>query len=81
MNISVGDGFTTGANSPQTYTHSNNYEFQNYTSITHKAHFIKFGARLRGYLQGNYSEITFRAVQLVFARLLHPIFWRELPRG
>ena len=59
VNISVAEGFTTGASAPQTYTHSNNYEFQNYTSITHKAHFIKFGARLRGYLQGNYSETNF----------------------
>jgi hypothetical protein len=59
VNISVGDGFTTGANSPLVYTHNNTYEFQNYTSITHKTHFIKFGARLRGYLQGNYSANNF----------------------
>jgi hypothetical protein len=59
VNISVADAFTTGANSPQSYTHSNSYEFQNYTSITHKAHFIKFGARLRGNLQNNFSENNF----------------------
>ena len=59
VNISVADGFTTGANAPLTYTHANNYEFQNYTSITRKAHFIKFGARLRGYVQGNYSSTNF----------------------
>src|SRR5579863_5039583 len=59
VNISVQDAFTTGATAPQNYTHINNYEFQNYTSITHKTHFIKFGARLRGNLQNNFSESNF----------------------
>jgi hypothetical protein len=59
VNISVADAFTTGANAPLTYSHNNTYEFQNYTSITHKTHFIKYGARLRGYLQNNYSENNF----------------------
>ena len=59
VNISVGDGFTSGANFPLAYNHNQTYEFQNYTSITHKTHFIKFGARLRGYLQGNYSTNNF----------------------
>jgi hypothetical protein len=59
VNISVANAFTTGANAPQLYTHANNYEFQNYTSITHKTHFIKFGARLRGNLQDSYSTNNF----------------------
>ncbi|HEY1757717.1 MAG TPA: carboxypeptidase regulatory-like domain-containing protein [Bryobacteraceae bacterium] len=59
VNISVPDAFTTGANAPLTYTHNNNFEFQNYTSVTHKTHFIKFGARLRGNLQNNYSTNNF----------------------
>ncbi len=59
VNISVGDGFTTGATSPLVYTHNNNYEFQNYTSITHKTHFVKFGARLRGNLQNNFTQSNF----------------------
>src|SRR5580658_2724022 len=59
VNISVGDGFTTGANSPLNYTRFNNFEFQNYTSITHKTHFIKFGARLRGTLENSYSQTNF----------------------
>jgi hypothetical protein len=59
VNISVADGFTTGANAPLTYSHNNTYEFQDYTSITHKTHFIKFGARLRGYLQDSYTTNNF----------------------
>jgi hypothetical protein len=59
VNISVGDAFTTGSNYPLTYTHNNNLEYQNYTSITHKAHFIKFGARLREYLQDSYTTNNF----------------------
>ncbi len=60
VNISViPDGFTTGSNFPLAYGHNQTYEFQNYTSITHKTHFIKFGARLRGYLQGNYTTNNF----------------------
>ena len=59
VNISVANAFTSNANAPLVYTHTNNYEFQNYTSITHKTHFIKFGARLRGYLQDSYSTNNF----------------------
>src|ERR1700722_15405946 len=59
VNISVGDGFTTGSNFAIAYAHNQTYEFQNYTSITHKTHFIKFGTRLRGYLQGNYTTNNF----------------------
>ncbi len=49
LNISVADGFTSGSTILQNYTNQNNYELQNYTSITHGTHFIKFGARARGY--------------------------------
>ncbi len=59
VNISVGDAFTTGSNFPLTYNHNNNLEYQNYTSITHKAHFIKFGARIREALQDNYTTNNF----------------------
>ncbi|MFZ3333553.1 MAG: carboxypeptidase regulatory-like domain-containing protein [Candidatus Acidiferrales bacterium] len=34
---------------------TNQYEFQNYTSIQYTEHFLKFGARLRGYTDGNSS--------------------------
>jgi Carboxypeptidase regulatory-like domain len=59
VNISVGDGFTTNSNSALNYTRFNNFELQNYTSITHKTHFIKFGARLRGTLEDSFSQNNF----------------------
>jgi hypothetical protein len=34
---------------------TNNYEFQNYTSVQYTKHFLKFGARLRGSTDGNAS--------------------------
>jgi hypothetical protein len=59
LNISVGSAFTSGSNYPQTYTNTGNYEFQNYTSITHGTQFIKFGARLREVRTSNYSTNNF----------------------
>ncbi len=59
VNISVGGAFTTGSNYPLQYNHQNNLEYQNYTSITHKTHFLKFGARLREGLQNNYTTNNF----------------------
>ncbi len=59
VNISVGDAFTSGSNFPLTYNHNNNIEYQNYTSITHKTHFIKFGVRIRDNFQGNYTTNNF----------------------
>ncbi len=45
-----------GANISLAYSHSNNYEFQNYaTSYTHGAHFFKFGLRVRQNTQDSYS--------------------------
>jgi hypothetical protein len=38
---------------------TNNFEFQNYTSIQYTKHFLKFGARLRGYTDGNSSTSGF----------------------
>ncbi len=48
LNINVLDAFTAGSTILTNYTNQNNYEIQNYTSITHGTHFIKFGARIRG---------------------------------
>jgi len=48
LNISVADAFTSGSSFPLNFNNQSNYEFQNYTSITHGVHFIKFGARIRG---------------------------------
>ncbi len=59
LNISVADAFTTGSTFPYNHTYQNNYEFQNYTSITHGAHFIKFGARLREAALNSYQTNNF----------------------
>jgi Carboxypeptidase regulatory-like domain len=45
-----------GANFSQAYNHSNNFEFQNYTSITRGVHFVKIGARIRGNLQDSFTN-------------------------
>jgi Carboxypeptidase regulatory-like domain len=46
--IGVPGAFTTGGNSQGTIIdNQDSYEFQNYTSLIHGVHFIKFGGRLR----------------------------------
>lgn len=59
LNISVGSAFTTGSNYLRNYTNTGNYEFQNYTSITHGTQFIKFGARLREARTSGYNTSNF----------------------
>jgi hypothetical protein len=59
LNISVGGGFTTGSNFDKQYTYTDNYELQNYTSITHGTQFIKFGARVRGSELNSYTTNNF----------------------
>jgi Carboxypeptidase regulatory-like domain/TonB dependent receptor len=49
LNISVADAFTAGSTILSNFNNANNYEIQNYTSITHGTHFIKFGIRARSY--------------------------------
>jgi len=69
LNISVASAFTTGGNYyPNAYNNSGNYEFQNYTSITHGTQFIKFGARLRESRQANFTTASF-AGQFNFASI------------
>jgi len=43
---------------------TNNYEFQNYTSIQYTTHFLKFGARLRVSTDGNTSTGGFNGTYL-----------------
>jgi hypothetical protein len=59
LNISVGSAFTQGSNYSTTFNHQGNYEFQNYTSITHGTQFIKFGGRLRETRVSNYNTSNF----------------------
>jgi len=56
----VQGAFTGGGSSSGTIIDdSNRYEFQNYTSIQHGTHFIKFGGRLRGITDSNTSTSGF----------------------
>jgi Carboxypeptidase regulatory-like domain len=48
-----------GSNSGTLVDTTNHYELQNYTSIQHGKHFIKFGARLRGLTDSNTSTAGF----------------------
>jgi len=58
--VEVQGAFTFGENSEGLVrTTQNNYELQNYTSITHGNHLIKFGARLRGITSTEYTNSNF----------------------
>src|ERR1700723_1782124 len=48
-----------GSNDGTILDTSNRYELQNYTSISHGTHFIKFGVRLRGVTDSNFSTTGF----------------------
>ena len=49
----------------------NNYELQNYTSIAHGKHFIKFGGRLRALTLSNSSDANFNGT-FVFSPVFDP---------
>ena len=58
--IEVQGFFTNGQNSEGLVrTTQNNYELQNYTSVTHGNHLIKFGARLRGITSSESTDANF----------------------
>ncbi|MGA9899528.1 MAG: carboxypeptidase regulatory-like domain-containing protein [Terriglobales bacterium] len=58
--ISVVGAFTDGGNSSGKFAdNQNRYELQNYTSIVHGAHLIKFGGRLRAATDSNSSNSNF----------------------
>jgi hypothetical protein len=58
--IEVQGAFTSGENSEGLVrTNEDSYELQNYTSITHGNHLIKFGARLRGIMSSEFTESNF----------------------
>jgi hypothetical protein len=48
-----------GANTANGHDTQNSYEFQNNTSIVHGKHFWRFGVRLRGQTEDNYSPLNF----------------------
>ena len=51
----IGGGSTIG----NTYSDSNNYELQNYTSVTHGTHLFRFGARVRAVQLDSYAQNNF----------------------
>jgi hypothetical protein len=58
--INVAGAFTGGAAATgAAFLNQDAYEFQNYTSITHGTHLIRFGARLRGTLQDTGTNQNF----------------------
>jgi hypothetical protein len=58
--ISVQDAFTDGGNGGGMSSDTlDRYEFQNYTSMSHGKHFLKFGARLRANRDSNESSSNF----------------------
>ena len=75
----VQGAFTSGGSSAQTViSNQDHYELQNYTSITHGKHFIKFGGRLRGTVfsseqnsgfNGAYSFSSLNAYQITVTGL------------
>jgi hypothetical protein len=61
--ISVLDAFTGGgANFNVNYYHSDNWEFQDYTSYTHGAHFIRAGVRLRAAIESGFAQNNFNGM-------------------
>jgi hypothetical protein len=60
ISLQVQGAFTGGGSSGgNSRTTQNNYELQNYTSIAHGNHFIKFGGRFRGITTSNSSDPNF----------------------
>ena len=60
--ISVPLSFNGGGYAGGTSTdHTNHYELQNYTSIQFTKHFLKFGVRLRGVTDNNFSTAGFNS--------------------
>jgi len=63
VTLSVLGAFTNGGNPTGTVLdYENHYELQNYTSIAHGRHFIKFGGRLRATTDSNQSQIGFNGM-------------------
>ena len=66
--VSVRGAFTGGGNGTVSSDHENHYEVQNYTSVIHGNHIIKFGARIRSLHDANSSTNGFNGT-FTFATL------------
>jgi len=70
--IEVQGAFTNGGNSEGLVrTTQDNYELQNYTSITHGNHLIKFGVRMRGITSSEFTNANFNST-FVFSPVFDP---------
>jgi hypothetical protein len=68
--LNVIGSFDGGGNNQQNILdHADHYEFQNYTSVVHGAHTIKFGGRLRGIRDANSQTSGFNG-SFTFSSLL-----------
>lgn len=57
--VNVLGAFTGGGNGTLSSDHQDHYEFQNYTSVIHGNHTVKFGARVRAIRDANSSTAGF----------------------
>jgi hypothetical protein len=63
LTTAVLGAFTNGGNNVgAVLDYENHYELQNYTSIAHGKHFIKFGGRLRATTDSNHSQTDFNGM-------------------
>jgi hypothetical protein len=63
LTTAVLGAFTSGGNNVgAVLDYENHYELQNYTSIAHGNHFIKFGGRLRATTDSNHSQEDFNGM-------------------
>lgn len=81
LNISVGGAFTSGSNFPLQYNNTDNFELQNYTSVTHGTQFIKFGVRLRANKLDNYATSNFPGRFNFSSLASYAIMQQELAQG
>jgi hypothetical protein len=77
--VSVIGNFTSGGNGSGNYNDGqNHYELQNYTSLIHGNHVLKFGGRLRASQDTNYSQGGFNGT-FTFSSLNQPTNVPPLP--
>ena len=60
--VNVLGAFTGGGNGTVSSDHQDHYEFQNYTSVIHGNHTMKFGGRLRAVRDANSSTAGFNGI-------------------
>ncbi len=70
--VNVLGAFTSGGNNRGTITdHEDHYELQNYTSVVHGSHILKFGGRLRALRDASFSQSGFNGT-FIFSSLDSP---------